>query len=195
MSTDTQQIRRDIERTREDLRTDVDALTDRVSPSRVVGRRVDRVRGAARSVREKIMGTVQHPIEASSGPASALAERASSAAGSVGDAAGAAQQKVLSQTQGSPLAAGLIAFGAGVLISSLIPASEPEQRIAGQLKDTLSEHAEDIKAQATEVAGEVKEHLREPVQQAVESVKASAGDAASTVREETGTTPRSGGAI
>ncbi|MEV4416551.1 DUF3618 domain-containing protein [Catellatospora sp. NPDC049609] len=192
MSTETDQIRRDIERTREELRTDVDALTDRVSPARVVGRRVDRVRGAARSVREKVMGTVQHPLEAGGGPASALADRASSAAGSVGDAAGAAQQKVLAQTQGSPLAAGLIAFGAGVLISSLIPSSEPEQRLAGQLKETLAEHAEGVKEQAAEVAGEMREHLREPVQEAVESVKASAGDAVSAVRTE-GTPPSGSG--
>lgn len=184
MSTDTEQIRRDIERTREDLRYDVDALTDRVSPSRVVGRRVDRMRDAAHSVREKIMGTVQHPADAGGSAVSALADKATSAAGSVGDAAGAAQQRVLSSTQGSPLAAGLIAFGIGMIVSSMLPATEPEQQLAAQVKEKVSEHSEELREQAAEVAGEVKEHLREPVQQAVESVTSTVGDAASTVREQ-----------
>ncbi|WP_144126565.1 DUF3618 domain-containing protein [Catellatospora sichuanensis] len=184
MSTDTEQIRRDIERTREELRYDVDALTDRVSPARVVGRRVDRVRDAAHSVREKIMGTVQHPVDSGSGAMSTLADKASSAAGTVGDAAGAAQQRVLTSTQGSPLAAGLIAFGVGVLVSALLPATEPEQQLATQVKEKVAEHSEELRQQATEVAGEVKEHLREPVQQAVESVSSTVGEATSTVREE-----------
>ncbi|MDI1460699.1 DUF3618 domain-containing protein [Catellatospora sp. KI3] len=177
MSTQPEQIRRDIERTREELRGNVDALNDRVNPSRVVGRRVDAARGMVTSVRERVMGTAQHPLRSGEGAVSALTDKASSAADSVGATASAAQQRVLSSTQGSPLAAGLIAFGAGVLISALLPASEPEQRLAGQLKEKVSEHADELKEQASQAVGEVREHLREPVQQAVESVKSSASEA------------------
>jgi len=177
MSTQPEQIRRDIERTREELRGDVDALNDRVNPSRVVGRRVDKAKGVVRSVRERVMGSSEHPLRGGDGAVATLADKASSAADSVGATAQAAQQKVLSSAQGSPLAAGLIAFGAGVLISALLPASEPEQRLAGQLKQKVSEHADEVKEQPSQAVGEMREHLREPVQQAVESVKSSAAEA------------------
>ena len=45
-SDDPEVIRRDIESTRSDLSRNVDALTEKVSPSRVVGRRVDRAKDA-----------------------------------------------------------------------------------------------------------------------------------------------------
>jgi hypothetical protein len=42
------------------------------------------------------------------------------------------------QTQGNPLAAGLIAFGVGWLAASLIPASRPEQQAAAKAKEHAS---------------------------------------------------------
>ena len=55
-SSDPDQIRRDIERTQSMLSTDVDALTDKVSPSRIAQRRVDRVRGTANRWKDRVMG-------------------------------------------------------------------------------------------------------------------------------------------
>ena len=40
MGEESEQLRREIDETRRELGTDVDALTEKVSPSRVVGRRV-----------------------------------------------------------------------------------------------------------------------------------------------------------
>jgi hypothetical protein len=85
-------------------------------------------------------------------------------------------------TEGNPLAAGLIAFGAGWLISSLAPASRKEQELADQAKDWALEHGQPV---AKHLADEVKENLREPAQHAVEEVKSTATDAASTVADET----------
>ncbi len=48
MSDSPDQIRADIERTRGELGSDVDALADKVSPSKIVERQVDKVRGALR---------------------------------------------------------------------------------------------------------------------------------------------------
>ena len=79
------------------------------------------------------------------------------------------------------LAAGLIAFGAGWLISSLLPATQREQQLAGQAKDAAQENLQPI---AQQVATEVKENLQPVAQQAVESVKATAQDAGQTVFEE-----------
>ena len=48
--------------------------------------------------------------------------------GDAGAAIGDAPAQVKTKTQGNPLAAGLIAFGAGLLVSSLIPASRRNAR-------------------------------------------------------------------
>src|SRR5690349_6603586 len=179
MSTDPDQIRRDIERTREELRSDVDALTDKVSPRRVVAQRVDQVRGAWQNMTDKVMGSTSQA-------GSTVVDSVSSAASAVGDAAGTAQEKVRRQTQGSPLAVGLIAFGAGVVISSLLPPSRAEQQVAGQVKEKLSEQSEAIKERVTEAATEMKGNLSEPAKEAMDSVKSAATDAAGTVRDDAG---------
>src|SRR6478609_6861368 len=115
MSTDPEQIRREIERTRSDLSDNVNALGDKVSPGSIAKRQVGRVRGAATSVKETVMGS-----------AADAADSAGSAAGTVGDAVADAPGAVARRAQGSPIAAGLIAFGAGLLVSSLLPASRVE---------------------------------------------------------------------
>ncbi|MFB0840543.1 hypothetical protein ACETK3_21425, partial [Arthrobacter sp. E44] len=51
-----------------------------------------------------------------------------------GHTVSAAPDQVKAKTAGNPLAAGLIAFGAGLLVSSLIPPSQKEREAADQLK-------------------------------------------------------------
>ena len=50
------QIQDEIDRTRGDLSSNVNALADKVSPNRIVGRRVRRTRAAVTSVKERVMG-------------------------------------------------------------------------------------------------------------------------------------------
>jgi uncharacterized protein YjbJ (UPF0337 family) len=156
-SDDPEVIRRDIEATRADLSRDVDALTEKVSPARVMERRVDRAKSAVGSVKEKVMGD-----------------------GAATAAPSAARQK----TQGNPMAAGLIAFGAGWLFSSLLPATEKEKQAATTVKDKAGEHSDTLTAPLKEAAGNAKENLQGPAQDAVASVKDKATDAASTVKDE-----------
>ena len=85
------------------------------------------------------------------------------------------------QTRGNPVAAGLIAFGAGWLVSSLLPATRREQELADQAKQVAQEKVQPV---AQQVVAEVKENLREPAEQAVESVRSTAQDAKETVAEE-----------
>src|SRR6478672_8656479 len=101
MSNDPEQIRRDIERTRSDLSDNVNALGDKVSPGSIAKRQVGRVRGAATSVKETVMGS-----------AADAADSAKSAAGGVAETVSDAPSAVTRKAQGSPIAAGLIAFGA-----------------------------------------------------------------------------------
>ena len=169
MTNNPDQIRREIEDTRGRLSSDVNALTETVSPSNVARRQADKVAGAATSVKERVMGAADD-----------VRGSGSDAASSVGRAPGAAADKARRRTEGNPLAAGLVALGAGWLIGSMLPASEKEKQAAVAIKDK----AEPLVDEAKSVAQDAAQELKEPAQQAAESVKTAATDAASTVAEE-----------
>ena len=95
-----------------------------------------------------------------------------------------APQVARRQTQGNPLAVGLIAFGTGWLVSSLLPASRREQQLAEQARDRAGELGQPLVDAAKQAATEVKDNLQEPARQAVESVKSTATEAGQTVAEE-----------
>ena len=170
---DPDQIRREIEATRADLSNNVNALTESVKPGNVARRQVDKVMGGAADLKDRVMGSADG---ASSSAGSALGD----AAGSVKDAAGSAPGAVTSRTRGNPVAAGLVAFGVGWLVASLIPASSAEQQAATALKDKAQPLTEGVTQAAKDVAGQ----LQEPLQQAAAEVKSTATDAASTVKDE-----------
>ena len=169
MSENPDAIRADIEATRARLGTDVDAVADKVTPSNIVHRQTDKVKDAATGVKDKIMGTAE---EATGSVGATIAD--------AGSAVGDAPHKVAVKTQGNPLAAGLIAFGAGLLVSSLIPPSAKEREAAEALKSA----AEPVTTQLTEAAQDVAQGLQEPAQEALENVKTTAADAVENVKEE-----------
>jgi hypothetical protein len=170
-STNPEEIRAEIERTRASLSDNVDELAESAKPKNVAKRQVDKVKDAAGGVKDRVMG-------AASDTADTVAGKASSLAGQAGDAAGNVDLK--GRTQGNPLAAGLIAFGAGLLISSLIPSSQKEQRAVSNLQDKAAPLQEKAKEAAQEVAG----NLKEPVQEAAQSVKQTAAEGAERVKDE-----------
>jgi gas vesicle protein len=167
MSNDPDQIRREIERTRSELSDNVNALGDKVNPGSIAKRQVGRVRGAATSVKEAVLGSDSDPTD-------------TGVAGTVSDAVSDAPSAVARKAQGSPIAAGLIAFGAGLLVSSLLPASRVEQQAAENIKDTAQPLVDDLTDTVKETAG----NLQEPAQHALEEVKTTATQAAGTVRDE-----------
>ncbi len=95
-----------------------------------------------------------------------------------------APDAVRQRTEGNPLAAGLIAFGAGWLISSLLPASPAEQRAASTVKDAASEYGPPVARQAGQAVQGAKEQLGESARQAAESVRETASDAVSAVQDQ-----------
>jgi hypothetical protein len=194
-SSDPEVIRQQIEDTRRELSYDVDALNEKVNPARVVDRRMTAAKGRMSSVKEKVMGSAQHTSAQTQGKASNLAgsvqgtasDVAGSVQGAASTAAGAVQQApdaIVRQTQGNPLAAGLIAFGVGWLVSSLLPATQKEQQLAQQAETALKENKDALLAPAKQAAQEIGEELRPAAQQAAEEVKATAQDAAQTVKDE-----------
>jgi hypothetical protein len=180
MSENPDVIRADIEATRARLGTNVDAVADKVTPSHIVQRQTDKVKenvkDAVFGVKEKVMGAADHTAGNVHSAGGSAASHLNDAGSAVADAPHLAKTK----TQGNPLAAGLIAFGAGLLVSSLIPASQKEREAA----DALKTAAEPLTTELTEAAQHVAEGLKEPAQAAMENVKATATDAAQNVKGE-----------
>ncbi|GAA3623860.1 DUF3618 domain-containing protein [Kineosporia mesophila] len=186
-----EEIRARIENTRQELSTDVNTLAETVRPGNVAKRQVDKVKDAAGSARDRVMGSAGTAKEKVMGTATSSGRSTSSTLGdaksAVSDAASSSQQAVAgapgavkARTEGNPLAAGLIAFGAGMLLGSLLPATRQEEKAVTKLK----ENASTVTGPATEMAKEVGENLRGSAQEAADSVRSTATDAAQTVKEE-----------
>jgi hypothetical protein len=164
------ELRRDIEVTRADLGNTLDAIGDRVSPSRIVERRKNRVRRAFGSLREQVMG--------SDAPPAALAERAGDMASSAAETAKQAPDMVRQGTEGNPLMAGALAMGAGFLVATVLPVSRRERELGGELRD----RAQPLVDEVTEAGREAAEHLKEPAREAAEALKSTATEGAEEVR-------------
>lgn len=160
-----EQIRAEIDATRGELGLNVDALADKVDPGQIAHRQAEKVKSRFTGVKESVMGSVDDKRRGSGSTADSLAD---------------AGQRAADKVTGNALAVGLLAFGAGWLISSLVPASEKEQDLAGQVKDKAAPLVDHAKGAAQEVA----QNLKAPAQDAANSVKESAQDAAGTVKDE-----------
>lgn len=169
MSDSPDAIRADIERTRSELGLDVDALSDKVNPSKIADRQTAKIRGAFGSVRDRVMGASDDAQSAASSAASGVADGASDVA-----------HTVKAKAEGSPLAVGLIAFGAGLLGAALIPASTKETELAAAAKDKAQPLVDDL----TDAAKQTAENLKEPAQDATTAVRERAHEAADTVKSE-----------
>lgn len=215
MSDDPEVLRRQIEQTRSDLSRDVDALGEAASPGNVARRQAEKVSetvtGAGRSLKEKVMGS----DDPGSGPgmgqrasdaASDVGERVGEVAGSARDTVASAPTQARRETRGNPMAAGLIALGAGWLLGSLLPGSEKERELAVTAKERVGDSGlvdevrsvaqdvvEDVKPQAQEAADQVKqsasesvEHVKDEAGSAAEDVKVSAQESKKNVQGQSG---------
>src|ERR1700709_25013 len=94
-SSDPDVIRRQIEDTRANLSYDVDALNEKVNPTRVVDRRVGRAKSSVTGLKDKVFGAAHDSGSQVGGAAHSAAGSvqgaASSAAGSVQGAASSAE--------------------------------------------------------------------------------------------------------
>lgn len=195
-SNDPDEIRADIERTRAALSDDVDDLAESVRPKNVAQRQVDKVKEAASNVKERVMGsddddyggsavgTISNRAYAAKDTgaekAYAAKDTLSEKASEAGETVRQAPRRAKRKAQGNPLAAGVIAFGLGMLVSSLIPSTEKEREAVSQLQDNL----EPVKEKASEAAQDMAENLKQPAQDAGESVKAAAAEGVENVKQE-----------
>jgi uncharacterized protein YjbJ (UPF0337 family) len=167
-----EEIRRDIERTRAGLGETLEDIEDRVSPTRIRQRQTARLRGRWTQVRESVMG----PDDESSG-----VRQVGDRTGEAADRMRHAPDEAVARTRGNPLAAGLIAFGGGLLAASLIPASRQEQQAAQQLRDRFEEP---VREELRHAGQETRDRLEGSAQQAAEQVKATAQEGVQHTRED-----------
>jgi hypothetical protein len=173
MGTSTEELSSDIARTREDLTRDVDALQDKVSPSAIMERRKTAVRHRWSSMKDKVMGS-----------GATVTGHGESALHGVSGAASDAGSAIENRVEGSPLAAGLVAFGAGLVVAGLVPASKVEAQGAQRLKDVAQEHAQPVMDEARSVAQDMGEQLKDKASQAADEVRSSAKTSAERVKDE-----------
>jgi ElaB/YqjD/DUF883 family membrane-anchored ribosome-binding protein len=184
-------LRRDIARTRADMDQTLAQIEDRVSPSRIKERQVDRLRGGWERTREKVMGSPDDGPgvgdragqvgDQMSERASEMGDRASEAAHQAAEQARQAPDRVEELTRGNPLAAGIIAFGLGALVGGLAPSSGPERKIADGLRQ---EFEEPVRNELQRAGEDVKQDLQEHAQQAVEETRQTAQQAADRTVED-----------
>lgn len=174
----SQELRQDIERIRDDLDETLDELGERVSPRHIARRRKDAVRARVTRVRTAVMGSAQETGSTAAGKARHTKESVQETAGQAAEKVREAPELIQQQTQGNPLAAGLVAFGAGMLVATLFPPTEAEQRAAS----AVQEQVEPLKDQALEAGREMKDHLQQSAQESAQQVKETAKGAAQEVK-------------
>jgi ElaB/YqjD/DUF883 family membrane-anchored ribosome-binding protein len=166
MGQSTEELNSEIAGTRQALSSDLDALQDKVSPSAIIERRKAAARGRLSGIKDSVMGS------------------SSAATSSVGDTAHGAVRSAESSVQGSPLAAGLVAFGTGLLVAALVPASAAEAKAGQKLVDTAKEHGQPVVDQAKAAGQELAEGLKGPATDAVQEVKDTAQQSAGRVQDQ-----------
>ncbi|UOE18772.1 DUF3618 domain-containing protein [Thermobifida halotolerans] len=194
------EIRNDIEVTRAELRDDVDRIADRASPKRMAQRRTEQVRDKARGLKERVMGRAPdrdtfreagHSVQDRAGAATEnvrsgmgqATENVRSGMGQATETVKSMPGQAAQRTQGNPLAAGLIAFGAGLLVASLISDSQTERQAARRIREQMGDAVEPVRQSLTESAERVRDDARESAQQAAGQIKETATQAGQETRE------------
>ena len=182
MSNDPDEIRMEIERTRGNLSRDVNQLGDAVSPGSIANRQKTKMRRQMSGWKDRVMGSADDLHDQTSGTAQDLRARGSDAMDQVSETTHDVAHSARRKTQGNPLAAGLIALGAGALLGSLLPASTKEREAAQSLKEKAQPVLQDAADEAKQVGQEMADHLKGPAQDSAQEVKAQAQDSVQEVK-------------
>lgn len=174
------QLRREIDETRQHMTMTVDAIEDRVTPGRIIERRRNRIRSGLLTARDRVMGVPQ-----------TVGSGLSDSGSAVRDEAGSLVHGVESRAEANPFAAGILAFGAGMLAATLFPASAAERELgakareAGEsLREPMAEAAHSIADRAKEHGGEAVAAVKEAGTSATASVAATAKEKAADTRQQ-----------
>jgi hypothetical protein len=173
--------RAQIERSRADLAATADDLHDRLSPRQAAGRQVakasSRVRQAASTTKRVVIGVPLEQVQQ-------VAARVGETAGGLSDTTAAgltgASTRLQQTAEGNPLAAGVVAFGLGLLAATVFPPSATERQAASSIGGQLAPVTEHLQQAAQDVTGAVRESAQEAAQQ----VQETASDATQSLAQQ-----------
>jgi hypothetical protein len=180
MGKTAEELRIEIDQQRTDLTRDFEMVGDKVSPSRIVERRTEAAKGKLRSVRDAVMGTADGMGSATTSRMGAMRDSATGMAGQVAGAASHTEDQIVQGTRGNPLAAGLVAFGFGLLVATVIPESRREREIARKVQPQLE--------QAAHAAVEAGHEMADTLTPAVQDAGSHVGQVAKEAADELGQT-------
>jgi Protein of unknown function (DUF3618) len=179
---DTDELRRDIARTRDELGGTLDAIGDRVSPSRIMERRKNRVRHSVESVRNRVMGSAQYSRHGLAGAAHAVHDSAGSAVDTVRHVPEAARERA----EGAPMVAGALAFGVGFLAAAAFPPSRTEREMGPALLEKIEPVRQDLAAAGSTIAADLKEPAQQAASELADRVRLGAEDVVETAKHDGG---------
>ena len=209
MAQDTDELRARIEEQRMEITGTVEQIENRIMPGRIMARRRDRMRRTLTDWKDAVFGNdepdyqdawalygtgtpsgrYQYGGDQYAGRYSGQGEqgivgRAGDATSHVLESAkeGVAQapQMLRRQARGNPMAAGMVALGAGWLVATVLPRTQEERAMVQRIEPKLAETAAAVKSEGQAIAGE----LKEPAHEAVEQVKQTGQEVASEMRDE-----------
>ena len=191
MGTTAEDLRRELDRERDDLSSDLYAIGDRVSPGRMVERRKAATRERFGRIRRQVMGTAHDVRDRASGVGSSASGTASSVASSATDTMREMPDRAEQMVEGNPIGAGIAAFGIGLVLATLLPETDTEQRLASRVEPKLQDAASTLGQAAQHVVEEVKpaatgavHDLKDEAAQAASQVKDNARQAASDTADQ-----------
>ncbi len=113
------------------------------------------------------------------GTAADTTDKASSMASGIGDTVGSLPRGAANVAEGNPLAVGLVAFGAGLVLATLLPETRGEQQLAEKVQPMVENAASEVGAAAQDAV----EQLKPKAQDAIEQVKDSAEQSVSQFKD------------
>jgi hypothetical protein len=175
-------LRTQIDEQRRDVSRDLEAIGDRVSPSRMVARRRARMRVAWHDTRDRLVGSADDIGDSAAQAASGIRHGVQSAAAGAKDGVMELPDAARRQARGAPLVATGVAFGAGFLLAIVLPTTDKETELAERFEGELSSGAREVKAGVTEMVRDVADNLSPDVQGAGQAVTEHAKDAAEQIK-------------
>ena len=174
------ELRAEIEERRDDLGRDFEAIGDRVSPARIAERKTEAVKSRFRSMKDAVMGTADDVTSTAHDTVAGVTGSAHDAAHNLAETAADVPDALKRQTEGNPLAAGLIAFGIGLLVASALPASRRERQLAQRVEP----HLEDATRQVAAAGRELVDELKPVAEEHVQTLKDTATQAAQGIADD-----------
>ena len=179
MGKTAEELRSEIVQQRQDLSRDFEMIGDRVSPARMVERRTEAAKGRVRRMKEAVMGSAEDIGSTASDRIGSVRDSAGDVVGGVGGVVSDAPHRIEDGARGNPLAAGMVAFGLGLLAATVLPSTRKERQLTREVQPQL-EHAAQV---AMEAGKDVAHEMQPAVQQAGSELGDVAKDAAAQVQQ------------